>query len=92
MECDSLFWSRCFLVVTMLVAASLAQPPVSLPGCEPTPEVRKALEEIPDGKDLAKMKFSDWVARRHTAYQELIAKYPREVEPYRRLIEEENGE
>jgi hypothetical protein len=92
MECDSLFWSRCFLVVTMLVAASLAQPPVSLPGCEPTPEVRKALEEIPDGKDLAKMKFSDWVARRHAAYQELIAKYPREVEPYRRLIEEENGE
>ena len=81
------FWGV-FLTITLLAAASLAQSPQALPGCEPAPEVRKALDERLNRKDLDKMKFIDQAARHRAVYEELIAKYPREVEPYRRLIQD----
>jgi len=84
------FWGV-FLTITLLAAASLAQSPQALPGCEPAPEVRKALDEKLNGKDLDKMKFSDRAVRIRAVYEELIAKYPREVEPYNRLIEYAHG-
>jgi len=92
MKCKPVSFLRMFLTVIVLAAASLAQSPQALPGCEPAPEVRKILDEKLNDKDLAKMKFSDRVALRHAVYEGLIAKYPREVEPYNRLIEDAHGD
>jgi hypothetical protein len=58
----------------------------SLPGCEPRPEVRQVLREKLRSEDLDKLKYVDRVARQHEVLDDLIAKYPRELEPYRRLI------
>jgi thiol-disulfide isomerase/thioredoxin len=61
---------------------------LALPGCEPSPEVRKILSEKFDGETLAKMKFAERVAFERQLLEDLIAKYPREIEPYQRLIQE----
>src|SRR5690242_7220745 len=81
-------------VTTLLIAASWtfsssvhAQSTARLPGCEPAPEVRKVLDERLDSRKIEKMKFADETALIHRVLEELIAKYPREYEPYRRLIE-----
>src|ERR1700678_1750873 len=84
-ECASFLGK--FLIVTALSVASLAYSQQSLPGCEPAPEVRKALNEELNGKQLEKMPFADRVARRRDIYEKLIVNNPREVEPYRGLIE-----
>src|SRR5580700_5810216 len=59
----------------------------ALPGCEPRPEVRQVLDERLSEKALQEMKFSERAAFRRQVLEDLIAKYPREVEPYRRLIQ-----
>ena len=66
--------------------ALFAQSPAALPGCEPRPEVRQILEEKLSDKTLQEMKFAERVAFRRQTLDDLIAMYPREVEPYRRLI------
>jgi len=67
------------------------QTSLSLPGCEPLPEVRKVLDEKLDGNTLLeKMKFAERVAFERQVLEDLIAKYPREIEPYRRLIQDIN--
>jgi thiol-disulfide isomerase/thioredoxin len=86
MNRDSVFFLRVLAIIAVLDAASLAQFPQALPSCEPPPEVHKALDEKLDNKDLGKMKFIDRAARRRAVYEELITKYPREIEPYNRLI------
>jgi thiol-disulfide isomerase/thioredoxin len=58
----------------------------SLPGCEPRPEVRQVLREKLRSEDLDRLRYVDRVARQHEVLEDLIAKYPRELEPYRRLI------
>jgi thiol-disulfide isomerase/thioredoxin len=63
----------------------LAEP--QLPGCEPRPEVRQALREQLNDNSLDKLKFAGRAAREHEVLEGLIAKYPRELEPYRRLID-----
>jgi len=75
-------------IATLLTAASIgfsfpahAQRKLPLPGCEPLPEVRKALEDRLDPKLLDRMKFPDRVARKRNMLEELIAKYPRELAP-----------
>lgn len=73
------------IIVLSLGRAGLAQP--QLPGCEPRPEVRQALREQLGDRSLQKLKFADQAARRHEVLEGLIAKYPRELEPYRRLID-----
>jgi len=40
-----------------------------------------------DSSDLDKLKYAEQVARQHAVLDELIAKYPRELEPYQRLID-----
>ena len=76
------------LAVALLLAPALfAQPSQSLPGCEPRPEVRRILDEKLSEEALQEMKFPERVAFRRQVLEELIAKYPREVEPYRRLIQ-----
>jgi thiol-disulfide isomerase/thioredoxin len=58
----------------------------SLPGCEPRPEVQQVLQEKLRSQALDKLKYVERVARQHEVLDSLIAKYPRELEPYRRLI------
>jgi hypothetical protein len=65
----------------------LAQALPSLPGCEPHTEVRQALDAKLSDKILQEMKFADQVAFRRQVLEALITHYPREVEPYRRLIQ-----
>jgi len=62
-----------------------AQP--QLPGCEPRPEVQQVLRERLNENSLDKLKFADRSARLHEVLEGLMAKYPRELEPYRRLID-----
>ncbi len=78
------------LAVALLIAASpalSAQSYALLPGCEPRPEVRRILDERLAENALLEMMFSERVAFRRQVLEGLIAKYPREVEPYRRLIQ-----
>lgn len=92
MECKVKYKPYLFLWASLspgiLAAASLAQSPKTLPSCEPMPEIRKAFDERLNGKELEKMKFVDQAARHRAIYEELIARYPREIEPYRRLIQD----
>src|SRR5580704_7214063 len=76
----------CVIVIAMssLAGICFAQPP--LPGCEARPEVRQVLREKLRSQDLDKLKYVDRVARQHEVLDSLIAKYPLELEPYRRLI------
>lgn len=72
-------------VFLCLGGACLAQP--QLPGCEPRPEVQQELRDKLNSKSLDKLKFVDQAARQHEVLEGLMAKYPRELEPYRRLID-----
>lgn len=73
------------ITLLSLGGTCLAQP--QLPGCEPRPEVQQVLREQLNNKSLDKLKFADQSARQHEVLEGLIAKYPRELEPYRRLID-----
>jgi thiol-disulfide isomerase/thioredoxin len=75
------------LVFAVSSLAGICSAQSSLPGCEPRPEVRQALQEKLGGQDLEKLKYADRVARQHEVLDDLIAKYPRELEPYQRLID-----
>ncbi|MDR3717539.1 MAG: TlpA disulfide reductase family protein [Bryobacteraceae bacterium] len=78
------------LAAVLLAAISpalFAQSSLDLPGCEPQPEVRRILEEKLSGQTLQQMRFTERVAYRRQVLEDLIAKYPREAEPYRRLIQ-----
>lgn len=58
-----------------------------MPGCEPRPEVRQVLDGKLSQTQLDRMKFAERVVFRRRMLEDLIAKFPRQVEPYRRLIE-----
>ena len=85
---------RTYVCVASLLAAALfshsfpaqGQSARSLPGCETTPEVRKILDEKLDPKMLDKMKLLERVALERQVLNDLIAKYPRELEPYQTLV------
>ena len=57
-----------------------------LPACETSPEVRQVLKEKLRSEDLDKLKYVDRAAREQEVLGGLIAKYPRELEPYQRWI------
>ena len=85
---------RTYLCVASLLAAAFlshsfpaqGQSARSLPGCETAPEVRKILDEKLDPKALDKMKLLERVALERQVLDDLIAKYPRELEPYQTLV------
>lgn len=80
---------RCLVLLLAVVVHSMiarAQSPLALPGCEPAPGVRKDIDETFDEKKFEHMKYSEQTALRHELAEKLIAKYPREVEPYRRIL------
>ena len=67
--------------------ALLAQSPLALPRCETRPEVRQIIEEKLAKKALENMKFADQLALQRQVLEHLIARYPRELEPDRQLIQ-----
>ena len=74
----------------LLIAASpalFAQSSAAVPGCEVRPEVRQVLDAKLSEKALRNLKFSEQNALRTQVLEELIAQYPRELEPPRRLIQ-----
>jgi thiol-disulfide isomerase/thioredoxin len=75
---------RVVLSVLLFSFASFAQS--DFPACEPRPEVRQALHDKLNPVDLDKLKFPERVTRTHQVLDDLIARYPRELEPYDRLI------
>jgi thiol-disulfide isomerase/thioredoxin len=79
-------FSVLLFVLMLLAATSSAQSSPALPGCGPLPNVRKTLDERLIAKKLEKYPFRIQAALRISVYEELIAKYPREVEPQQRLI------
>src|SRR5215472_14068723 len=58
----------------------------SLPSCEPRPEVRQIIKDKLNPSDLEKLKYADRVAREKEVLADLIARFPRELEPNQRLI------
>jgi thiol-disulfide isomerase/thioredoxin len=79
--------ARGLLLLAAGCAALFAQPSAALPGCEARPEVRRILDEKLSQETLQEMKFTERVALRRDVLEDLIAKYPRESEPYRRLLQ-----
>jgi len=75
------------VVVGAACQALFAQSPLTLPGCEIRPEVRQVIEDKLDDKTLDNMKFTERLALKHQVLEDLIARYPRELEPYRQLIQ-----
>ncbi len=76
-----------FLIVAAVCPAGFAQSSGALPGCEPRPEVRRTLDERLSEEALQELKFTERAALRRQVLEDLIAKYPREAEPHRRLIQ-----
>jgi outer membrane protein assembly factor BamD (BamD/ComL family) len=85
---------RPFAAILLMAAspALFAQSAPALSGCEPRPEVRQILDEKLSEKALQEMKFTARVAFRRQVLEDLIAQYPREVEPYRRLLKSTKDE
>ena len=74
----------------LLIAACpalFAQSSADLPGCEVRPEVRQVLDAKLSEKALRNLKFTEQNALRSQVLEELIAQYPRELEPPRPLIQ-----
>jgi len=78
---------RILAAALLAVPALFAQASQPLPGCEPRPEVGRILDAKLSEETLQQMKFTERVAFRRQVLEDLIVKYPREVEPYRRLIQ-----
>ena len=77
------------IFVPLLLAASpalFAQSKLTIPGCEAPPEIRQVLEDKLGEKVTANMKNSDQEPLERQVLGDLIAKYPRELEPHRRFI------
>ena len=73
------------LLLSGLLPALGAQSSPPLPGCEVNPDVQHVIDRELDPKLLDKMTFADRLALESKTLEELIAKYPRELEPYAKL-------
>jgi len=76
----------CCLIATISLCAA-CHAATSLAGCEARAEVRQVFREKLQTDDLRKLKFADRGAHQHQVLEDLIAKYPGEIEPHSRLIE-----
>jgi hypothetical protein len=81
---------RIFSVILLAAGcpALFAQSPLAFPGCETLPQVRQILEDKLGGKVVDNMKGADQRPLERQVLGELIASYPRELEPHRRLIQD----
>jgi thiol-disulfide isomerase/thioredoxin len=75
-------------IATFLTGPALAQYQTNLflPGCRPSLEVSKILDEKLDAQALNNMKFTERTTYERRVLEDLIAKYPREILPYQRLM------
>lgn len=64
---------------------SRAQTVLALPDCETRPEVRQVIDDQLDYKLMDGMKYTERLAYQRKVLVDLIAKYPRELEPYETL-------
>jgi thiol-disulfide isomerase/thioredoxin len=76
----------CCLIATISLGGA-CHAGTSLAGCEARPEVRQAFREKLNYDDLQRLKFAARAARQHEVLEDLIAKYPEEVETHIRLTE-----
>lgn len=80
------------ILAVMLLAAACpflsAQSTLAIPGCEARPEVRQILEDQLGQKVLADMQGAEQRILERKVLGDLIARYPRELEPNRRLIQD----
>jgi thiol-disulfide isomerase/thioredoxin len=77
------------IVLPMLILLSVpvvAQSSRTLPGCEASPEIRKTLHDKLEGPTFDKLSFPEQEALRQNVLADLVARYPREIVPKRRLI------
>jgi len=77
-----------FLAGLCPVVFAQSQSNLAVPGCEAMPEVRQVLEEKLGDKVTENMKNSDQEPLERQVLGDLIAKYPRELEPNLRLIQD----
>jgi thiol-disulfide isomerase/thioredoxin len=75
------------VLLAAVCPALFAQSPLALPGCETRPEVQQVIDGQLANKVLENMKFAEQLAVKRQVLADLIAKYPRELEPYRQLIQ-----
>ena len=75
-----------FATALLLLAGACSGQQV-LPGCEPRPEVRQVLKEKLNFTVRQTLKFADLVALQREILEDLVARYPRESEPYTGLIQ-----
>ena len=76
------------LLLAGLTTAVFAESPLAVPGCEPLPEVRQVLDDKLSDKIVGDMKGADQEPYERQVLGDLIAKYPRELAPQRRLIQD----
>ncbi len=71
-----------------LYSASMlqAQANSALPGCDAVPEVRTVMDTKLDDNLLAKMKFEQRVAYERKILEDLMTRYPRELQPYQSYV------
>ncbi|MCA1600187.1 MAG: hypothetical protein LC776_00605, partial [Acidobacteria bacterium] len=77
----------CFVWLLVSATAGFAQTTLPMPGCEPPEHVRQEMQQRLDWKVLRKMKGAERLAYQREVLEQIIAKYPREGEPVRRLID-----
>jgi thiol-disulfide isomerase/thioredoxin len=75
-----------FFLFSFQTVPCFSEPQPLLPGCEEPAEIRKTFDQEFNGNLLDKMALSQRLAYRRDVLEKLIEKYPREVEPYNRLI------
>jgi thiol-disulfide isomerase/thioredoxin len=63
-----------------------AQTSLPLPGCEAPPELRQALHDKLGTPEFYQLNYEQRTAITEQTLTELIEKYPRELDPYKRLI------
>lgn len=74
-------------LIAMSSLAPVCSAQGSLPACESIPEVRQAIKDKLRSADLDELKYVDRVKCEQEVLADLIAKYPRELEPQQRFID-----
>lgn len=74
------------LLLALLAVPSAHTEQVSLPGCEAPAALRKIIKDQLESKEFRHLSYQEQQERKQNVLSGLIAKYPREVLPWRRLI------
>jgi len=83
---------RSTLILCALYSCAYGQSTLSLPGCEVPPALRSELSQKLQYRKLGLMPYKDRVSYRKTVLEDLAQRYPREIAPLQRLIQDTRGE